>query len=90
MNCGQHLTQKFSLEDYWDNNINNNSYLSIHQSVYLCPGPVRRASVEELQDFLSKMDSNIANSKKATIREATSSSIFMPINEIVESLLLGV
>ena len=37
--------------------------------------PVRRASVEELQDFLSKMDSNIANSKKATATMIKKSSI---------------
>jgi len=40
---------------------------STTNSPFTKQGPVRRASVEELQDFLSKMDSNIANSKKATI-----------------------
>jgi len=36
---------------------------------------VRRASVEELQDFLSKMDSSIANSRKATITMIKKSSL---------------
>jgi len=46
--------------------------------------PARRASVEELQDFLSKMDSNIANSRKTTqslIKQSTINNEDEPVLE---------
>jgi len=55
--------------------------ISSHNSPFVTKGittattTVRRASVEELQDFLSKMDSSIANSRKATITMIKKSSL---------------